>query len=51
MDDSLYNVWINQLLPKRAGANPGQPAAFAEIAVAKCMNFVTKAFSLIEFAV
>jgi len=50
MRDCLYNVWARQLLQKRAGAKPGQPAAFAGLAAARCMNFVTKTISLIESA-
>ena len=48
MIDSLYKVWINQLSEKTAGPNPKSPEILPK-RLCKCMYFVTKAFSLIEF--
>ena len=48
MDVSLYKVWINRFSPTRGQGEPAETAQFAGITI-KCMYFVTKAFSLIEF--
>ena len=50
MDDSLYKDWINQPWQKRAGQNPKSPPNLPKTPC-KCVYFVTKAFSLIEFTV
>lgn len=48
MHDSLYKVWINRFSPTRGKGSPPKPPDAPETPC-KCMYFVTKAFSLLEF--